>query len=94
MVLTGIPPKLNKTTPTENGTDKRFWSPARKQRFMGNGGQEDRAPGHPNVASSNFPQLSVRNFITCTREKSPPLWGRDNEGGKASDWSRIQNPAF
>ncbi len=27
-------------------------------------------------------------------EKSPPLWGRDNEGGKASDWSRIQNPAF
>ncbi len=28
------------------------------------------------------------------QEKSPPLWGRDNEGGKASDWSRIQNPAF
>ncbi len=27
-------------------------------------------------------------------EKSPPLWGRDNEGGKASDWSRIQNPAL
>ncbi len=27
-------------------------------------------------------------------EKSPPLWVRDNEGGKASDWSRIQNPAF
>ncbi len=32
-------------------------------------------------------------FTRCT-EKSPPLWGRDNEGGKASDWSRIQNPAF
>ncbi len=31
---------------------------------------------------------------SMSAEKSPPLWGRDNEGGKASDWSRIQNPAF
>ncbi len=27
-------------------------------------------------------------------EKSPPLWGSKFLGGKASDWSRIQNPAF
>ncbi len=27
-------------------------------------------------------------------EKSPPLWGTKFLGGKASDWSRIQNPAF
>ncbi len=38
--------------------------------------------------------VAVYSYPRYSREKSPPLWGRDNEGGKASDWSRIQNPAF
>ncbi len=35
-----------------------------------------------------------RLSAAVTREKSPPLSGSANEGGKASDWSRIQNTAF
>ncbi len=33
-------------------------------------------------------------IFTWATEKSPPLWGSKFLGGKASDWSRIQNPAF
>ncbi len=36
----------------------------------------------------------VLKFQDHSIEKSPPLWGNANEGGKASDWSRIQNTAF
>ncbi len=36
----------------------------------------------------------MTEFAVEAKEKSPPLWGSKFLGGKASDWSRIQNPAF
>ncbi len=63
-----------------------------------------------NSASGRFTRDSTfEQFLFCTglsdvvlvgeqfrepAEKSPPLWGSKFLGGKASDWSRIQNPAF
>ncbi len=54
-----------------------------------------------NMSTGVHPQRSgLRDVRFCLksknwpREKSPPLWGSKFLGGKASDWSRIQNPAF
>ncbi len=38
--------------------------------------------------------FSLETNDAVSLEKSPPLWGSKFLGGKASDWSRIQNPAF
>ncbi len=43
---------------------------------------------------TNFSCIFVLYNGEFREEPPPPLWGRDNEGRKASDWSRIQNPAF
>ncbi len=53
-----------------------------------------RRPDRTNKSLLQQCDVHAELIQTCLTEKSPPLWGSKLLGGKASDWSRIQNPAF
>ncbi len=52
------------------------------------------APTGPCGKPANQKPAGMKVAGALGGEKSPLLWGSANEGGKASDWSRIQNTAF
>ncbi len=48
----------------------------------------------PRELKRHWQKRNWKDEEKCKEEKSPPLWGSKFLGGKASDWSRNQNPAF